>query len=132
MQVYLDIEGFTAEEDDAAGISSLLAEVLVGIDVNLVDLTDLIISQNYVGCVLKVCVCPGVLATLFPSSSILISILGYSCFAYKVCLLSDKAVGFAMMCVANYLGYTMSVWASVFVLSILSQSGARSGVHTYS
>lgn len=51
--VYLDIEGFTAEDGDSAGIQSLLAEVLIGLEVNFCDLTDLIISQNYVGCVLK-------------------------------------------------------------------------------
>ncbi|KAA0192989.1 hypothetical protein HAZT_HAZT012260 [Hyalella azteca] len=51
--VNVNFEGFTPQEDDFHGIQRLLAQTFRGLDVNLSDVTNMIIQQNYVGCVLK-------------------------------------------------------------------------------
>ncbi|KAF2354213.1 BCP1 family, partial [Trinorchestia longiramus] len=51
--VNVNFEGFTPQEDDFHGIQRLLAQTFRGLDVNISDVADLIIQQNFVGCVIK-------------------------------------------------------------------------------
>lgn len=49
----VNFEGFTAEDDDFHGIKRLLSQTFRGLDVNLTDMSDIIVQQNYVGSVIK-------------------------------------------------------------------------------
>lgn len=53
-QVNVDFEGFPATDADFHGIKRLLLQCFRGLEVNASGLTDTIISQNYVGSVIKV------------------------------------------------------------------------------
>lgn len=53
MEIMTNFEGRAPEDSDAPGIKLLLQQLFQKTNVNVADLTDLILSQNYVGCVFK-------------------------------------------------------------------------------
>ncbi|KAJ8686212.1 hypothetical protein QAD02_022006 [Eretmocerus hayati] len=53
MEITVDFEGRSPQDPDHPGIKTLLQQLFLKSHVNLSDLTDLIISQNYVGSVIK-------------------------------------------------------------------------------
>lgn len=53
-QVNVEFEGFQASDGDFHGIKRLLQQNFRGLEVDLSGITDIIISQNYVGSVIKV------------------------------------------------------------------------------
>lgn len=53
MEVQVDFEGSNPQQPDYYGIKTLLQQLFLKADVQLGEVTDLIISQNYVGSVIK-------------------------------------------------------------------------------
>ena len=53
-QVNVDFEGFDASDSDFHGIKRLLRQSFRGLEVDISGIADTIISQNYVGSVIKV------------------------------------------------------------------------------
>jgi len=55
LHVQVDFEARSPEDSDFSGVKSLLRQLLLKAPVDLDELTNIILQQNYVGCVIKQC-----------------------------------------------------------------------------